>query len=139
MLVQVGSRRRSSPLPQKGKTGTRTLSPELRLVLKCLDANRLISAPINGVALVVGRSCPGYSPEINLEVLGAIDQGVSRRHAQFTLRDGDLFVEDLGSTNGTRINGFKVASNHSYRLRNGDEIEFGNIRLNVSLLRIPSR
>lgn len=37
--------------------------------------------------------------------LSIIEPGLSRRHARITRKDGEYFVEDLGSTNGTRLNG----------------------------------
>ncbi|MCK6578416.1 MAG: FHA domain-containing protein [Anaerolineae bacterium] len=138
MLVQVG-RGRGKQQSLSQSTTAHALSPELRLVLRCLDANRILSTPIGENIVVVGRGYEGFAPPIDLEPLGGMTQGVSRRHAVFTLHEGELYVEDLNSTNGTRINGFRIAPLRNYRLRNGDEIEFGTIRLTVSLLRIPSR
>lgn len=51
------------------------------------------------------------------------DPEVSRRHARLFLRDENVFVEDLGSTNGTFLNGERIAS--PQQLRKGDEITFG--------------
>ncbi len=50
---------------------------------------------------------------------------VSRRHCCFTLEGGELWVRDLGSTNGTRINGTQVEAG---RLRNGDELSIAHLR-----------
>lgn len=36
------------------------------------------------------------------------ESGVSRQHATITLKEGDVFIEDLGSTNGVLINGEKI-------------------------------
>jgi len=51
------------------------------------------------------------------------DPEVSRRHARFFIRDESVFVEDLGSTNGTFLNGERIAS--PQQLRMGDVITFG--------------
>lgn len=51
------------------------------------------------------------------------DPEVSRRHARFLLRDDSVFVEDLGSTNGTFLNGERIAS--PQQLRKGDVITLG--------------
>ncbi len=51
--------------------------------------------------IVVGRSSSAD--------LRAPDRSLSRRHARFTLRDGIILVEDLGSTNGVRIAGERVS------------------------------
>jgi hypothetical protein len=48
---------------------------------------------------------------------------VSRRHARFRLDAGIYMLEDLGSTNGTFVNGLRLTS--PYRVRDGDiELEF---------------
>ena len=50
---------------------------------------------------------------------------VSRRHCMLTEDVGEVVVRDLGSTNGTRINGQRVERG---RLRPGDEISIAHIR-----------
>lgn len=56
------------------------------------------------------------------------DPEVSRRHARFLMREDSVFVEDLGSTNGTFLNGERISSPKQLRL--GDAITFGeNITL----------
>lgn len=53
------------------------------------------------------------------------DQAVSRRHAQI-LREGALyFLEDMGSSFGTRINGSKLPAGEKRLLRNGDVLALG--------------
>jgi len=47
---------------------------------------------------------------------------VSRRHARLTLQSGNYILEDLGSTNGTRLNGKTVQSRE---LADGDKITIG--------------
>ena len=51
---------------------------------------------------------------------------VSRRHLQVTYRDGTYLVTDLGSTNGTKINGSPI---HEGEIRHGDLVEAGDISL----------
>lgn len=53
---------------------------------------------------------------------------VSRRHAVLSSRGGVLAVRDLGSTNGSRVNGRKV---HSARLRPGDVLAFALVEARV--------
>ena len=48
---------------------------------------------------------------------------LSRRHVRITPVDGGAQVEDLGSRNGTFVNGEQVQSPH--RLRKGDRVQFG--------------
>ena len=51
------------------------------------------------------------------------DKGVSRRHAQIRTKDGRSMLTDLGSTNGTKLNGQQVQSRP---LSDGDRITVGN-------------
>lgn len=57
-----------------------------------------------------------------------LDGIVSRRHSRFTLFDGVLSVEDLGSTNGTFVNGDRVRRR---RLKQGDRVLIGTSILKV--------
>jgi DNA-binding winged helix-turn-helix (wHTH) protein len=52
---------------------------------------------------------------------------VSRLHARLTHDHLNIFLEDLGSTNGTFVNGRRLALAESYRLRAGDVITFAQI------------
>ena len=53
---------------------------------------------------------------------------VSRRHAQLFFRDGNWVIRDLGSTNGTRVNGIRVGR---CRLRPGDRVALGDTLLRI--------
>jgi hypothetical protein len=50
------------------------------------------------------------------------DKGASRKHAQLKLRDGTWTITDLGSTNGTRLNGHTIQSRE---IGDGDKITIG--------------
>jgi hypothetical protein len=54
------------------------------------------------------------------------DSNVSRRHAEIVVRDGEVVLSDLGSTNGTKVNG---ASVRSCVLRIGDAVQIGLSRM----------
>jgi hypothetical protein len=51
---------------------------------------------------------------------------LSRRHARIFYEQGDIYLVDLGSRNGTRLNGQQLAG-QPQRLMHGDEILFGNL------------
>lgn len=51
------------------------------------------------------------------------DPNISRRHATVTILDGSYRITDLGSTNGTKVNGARISS--QYDLADGDEITVG--------------
>lgn len=52
---------------------------------------------------------------------------VSSRHAQFTKDDSDYILRDLGSTNGTRVNGREAAEGEDIKLSDGDSLVFGSV------------
>lgn len=70
--------------------------------------------------LLVGRS---LSCDLVLD-----DPDVSRRHAQFMILDAKPWVVDLGSANGTLVDGALIRRE---RLREGSEVVLGSIRLRV--------
>lgn len=57
------------------------------------------------------------------------DAEVSRHHARFESRDRVVYVEDLGSRNGTFLNGKKVTE--AVEIREGDAIDVGTTRMLV--------
>jgi pSer/pThr/pTyr-binding forkhead associated (FHA) protein len=68
---------------------------------------------------------------INLTPYGAEEAGVSRRHARLLRDDKAIFLMDLNSTNGTRLNGESLAASVEKRLRDGDEITLGRLKVYV--------
>ncbi len=56
------------------------------------------------------------------------DASVSSHHAELTLGEGgDYVLTDIGSTNGTLLNGKELAEGDGQRLQAGDKVVFGNI------------
>jgi pSer/pThr/pTyr-binding forkhead associated (FHA) protein len=58
------------------------------------------------------------------------DTYVSQLHARIFHRDGDLFVEDLGSTNGTYLNRAKVSG--PMAMKPGDRLQVGSVVLELA-------
>jgi diguanylate cyclase (GGDEF)-like protein len=69
---------------------------------------------IEGGEVVLGRAT---TATIRLE-----DDGISRNHAKVVMRGDDLWIEDLGSQNGTFINGERISAQ---ALKDGDKIQVG--------------
>lgn len=77
----------------------------------------------------------GIFPEIDLDADDP-EAKVSRRHARIMRRNGEYFVEDLGSTNGTFINrGRRLLPGDRQPLRDGDEIIVGKTFLRFHIKR----
>ena len=82
---------------------------------------------LRGVSIVVrGPIIVGRSPSADI-VIGA--SYVSARHARFSLMGQNLFVEDLGSTNGTTVNGQGITS--PVALNDGDTVMVGDVAIRV--------
>ena len=80
---------------------------------------------LRGVSIVVrGPVIVGRSPNADI-VIGA--GYVSARHARFSLMGQNLFVEDLGSTNGTAVNGKLIAG--PVALKNNDVVNIGDVAI----------
>lgn len=62
------------------------------------------------------------------------DASVSRRHLRFLVDDNTVCVEDLGSTNGSILNGNPIKK--ITKLKNGDIIQIGHRRLNVKITEV---
>lgn len=82
---------------------------------------------LRGVNIVVhGPVIVGRNPGADI-VIGAAY--VSGRHARFTIMGQNLFVEDLGSTNGTAVNGKPISAPTA--LKNKDVVNVGDVAIRV--------
>ncbi len=69
----------------------------------------------------------GRALECDISIL---EPALSRKHAELEPLGPDLIVRDLGSVNGTYVNGEKIEDEHT--LKEGDVLQFGQIRFIVS-------
>ncbi|MBN1120689.1 MAG: FHA domain-containing protein [Anaerolineae bacterium] len=84
---------------------------------------------------ILGIKTP-TSPEVDID-LAAWDVhqlGVSRKHLCLRPTAHKLYVFDLGSTNGTYVNGLPLGGSQAYGLRNGDVLTIGQLHITVSLV-----
>jgi CheY-like chemotaxis protein len=91
-------------------------------------------------SMTIGRSDPqrGVYPDVDLTPHEAHAKGVSRQHAIILTKDNRIAVKDQGSVNGTRLNGKILTPNQEYRLKHGDELEIGEIKLQVRFAVVPT-
>ncbi len=82
---------------------------------------------LKGVKITVsGTVIVGRSPGADIVIAASY---VSGRHAQFKLMGKNLFVEDLGSTNGTTVNGKQITA--PVALKNNDVVSVGDVSIRV--------
>jgi pSer/pThr/pTyr-binding forkhead associated (FHA) protein len=106
---RAARRERRGPKPGR----QRSSAPQLRIVEPAAQKGR--SFPL-GEELTVGRAA---GCQVTLD-----DTYASQLHARVFARDGQFFVEDLGSTNGTYLNRRKVAG--PMVMQRGDKLQIGN-------------
>jgi pSer/pThr/pTyr-binding forkhead associated (FHA) protein len=81
-----------------------------------------LEVPVDRSWVVIGR---GRGADVMIA-----EPTISRAHAAIGYEPPGFFVQDLGSTNGTWVNG---AREKKASLKDGDEIQMGKLRLRVSL------
>jgi pSer/pThr/pTyr-binding forkhead associated (FHA) protein len=110
----------TTPAPAKTRGGGRSgPATKLRVVDPPDQRGKVYDL---GDELTVGRAA---GCQIPLD-----DTYVSQLHARVFRRDGQLYVEDLGSTNGTYLNRKKVSG--PMAIRRGDRLQIGKVVLEVS-------
>ena len=75
------------------------------------------------LTLTTARATIGRHPSSDVAFDAHLDRDVSTRHAELTLANGEWTIRDLGSTNGTFVNGEPVVTR---ALQDGDVIAFGS-------------
>lgn len=87
--------------------------------LMILQSGQAIPRELNEEEVVIGRL-----PECDLQLDSNM---VSRRHARLLLRAGEYFIEDMGSGNGTFVNGKRIEN--QVALKHGDRLKLGPVLL----------
>lgn len=86
--------------------------------------------------MIIGRSTQGsaMAPDVDLKNTKASDLGVSRLHltVRYDAHNNAIMVTDLGSSNGTYINGQRMLAKEVRVLRHGDELRLGKLVMAVS-------
>jgi hypothetical protein len=81
----------------------------------------------------IGRRDPatGTMPDVDLSAYAGYRLGVSRKHAIIRYQNEHLDIYDLGSSNGTSVNGVRLTPHEPHTLRDGDEILLGKMMVKV--------
>ena len=95
------------------------------------DPEVSLPVPLGKQEIILGREDPvsGVFPDIDLDPHGGHEAGVGRRHARLFIQNGQVYIEDLESVNGTTVNRQRVAARQSIPLKSGDEIRLGKMAL----------
>lgn len=118
---------------------------------KPMNGNPMMGSPMGGNASVGGLELqaingePGFVIRVNKKefVIGkkenevdcviAFNNMISRKHCMIINRNNDYYAVDLQSSNGTFVNGMRLAPNQPQVLKNGDDLRLANTDFKVKL------
>ncbi len=137
----IGKQPQEAHLPDRPSPRTTTINmktprktePETPIPASChlrLDSGKVV--PLTQSEMTIGRSHPRdtFIPDIDLDALGAVDsRTASRRHCRIFEIEGEYFIEDLGSMNGTGLNGTWLEASRAYPLPPGAQITVGRVQI----------
>lgn len=122
----------TSDLYARATWGTARFNTDASIVLHVRDvADPVVLQPTKRT--ILGRM-DGNSiskPDFDLTPYGAVEKGVSRIHAAIFRNDDTLILVDMGSANGTHLNGQRLVPEQPRVLRDGDEIRLGKMVIHV--------
>lgn len=117
---------KGSPLP--------VTFPDAQVSLNIISTGDVL--PLAGQEeITLGRVSEGQPvvPDIDLTPYKAYEAGVSRMHASIRIIEDQVLITDLGSANGTRVNGMQITSHIPYPVKHGDILTLGKFKIQILL------
>ncbi len=102
------------------------------IVLYLIEAKQTLQL-VGRKEYTLGRVAEGQPilPDVDLSPFDAYAQGVSRLHGALKINKNRVAIMDLGSSNGTRVNGQKIVPHVDYPINHNDQIALGKLRIQV--------
>lgn len=123
-------------LPAASTTGNSILPLKANVILQFEPSGVCLSLPFHHRVLL-GRSSSPESDMLDLTPFDAYRLGVSRQHCSLERRNSRLILIDLGSANGTYLNGSMVAPGQGCHIAHGDTLMLGQLRCTVRFHAAP--
>ena len=126
----------AAPAPAPVPPAPAPAAPEAvaqNLALRIVASGQVLLLEPERGEFLVGRPDPvtGIQPEINLGPFDTM-RTLSRRHAKILKEGGLYFVrEEVGTTNGTFVNGERIKTGAAVPLKPGNRLRFGSIEVEV--------
>jgi hypothetical protein len=115
-------------LSAKATWGTARFSSTSSIVIHFRDASDPVEIqPSPRTILGRADTTSPIQPDLDLTPYGALEKGVSRIHAAVERSEDTLTITDMGSSNGTHLNGQRLGPDQPRVLRDGDEIRLGKL------------
>jgi hypothetical protein len=126
-----------------GTAPLRAIPPESRRDAVVLFVAGYSESPITltvqqPVSFGRATSTSNFRSHIDLSKYEAVNQGVSRVHMYLHNQDGEFYVEDADTVNGTFVNGDPIQPHALVKVRNADEIRLGQLRMYIYFLEDPT-
>jgi pSer/pThr/pTyr-binding forkhead associated (FHA) protein len=120
------------PPTQSPTTSSPLTAQEAIVSLHMVDSGQMLHLA-GQTEFTIGRTAEGQPilPDVDLSPFEAYAQGVSRLHAALKIHNQRVVITDLGSSNGTRVNGQKIVPHVDYPLNHGDMIALGKFAIQV--------
>ena len=121
--------------PFKDMARNTDFGPNMRAILRVASFDRLMTVDFKR-AVILGRQPDDPSAQaLNLSSYGAYDLGVSRQHCMLRRDENRLIVTDLGSANGTRLDGRRLEPHTNYVVAHGVQLHLSGLRMTICFAR----
>jgi pSer/pThr/pTyr-binding forkhead associated (FHA) protein len=127
-----------SSLENSGQSSSQTSTSAVDAVvsLYLVDSGQILHLA-GRTEFTLGRVAEGQPilPDVDLSPYEAYTQGVSRLHSCLKIINQRVVITDLGSSNGTRVNGQKIMPHIDYPLNHGDVVALGKLKVQILIRR----
>lgn len=144
VYLPTGGPLRTEPLPEEELPASRAnpwatggddkqdTEKPATLRITMVETKRQVQLPVVS-EIYLGRldAAHGIFPDLDLTADGGLESGVSRRHAKIHQKGNHFFIEDVGSANGTFLNGQRLTPYLPHPLQKGDKVQLGRLQLTV--------
>jgi hypothetical protein len=115
-------------LSAKATWGTARFGHQSTVLIHIRDVTEpILLSPARRTILGRADNSSTSQPDLDLTPYGALEKGVSRIHAAVERSEDTLTLIDMGSSNGTHLNGQRLGPDQPRVLRDGDEIRLGKL------------
>ena len=122
----------TNELAAKATWGTARFGQNARIIFRIREVTEpIVILPTRQIVLGRNDAINTKQPDLDLSPYGGLEKGVSRIHATIHRSEDTLTLIDLGSSNGTHLNGQRLAPEQPRVLRDGDEIRLGELVAHV--------
>ena len=133
LVLPTAPLKRKPLVPPPTHTNAEKRPVETHIIIQVLPSGTCLTVDVRK-PIILGRSSTQAQNVVDLTAFNALEHGVSRRHCKLELKDGQLLVTDLESSNGTYLNNKHLVPHQKYVVLHGDRLILGTLHLTVEYL-----